>query len=149
METPFKDEGATERHTRLRSFSPIFPVRDLRRALAHYASLGFDVTPYADGDYYGFADRDGVSLHLSVEAGHDHEGEHDHEHVGSAYLYVADADALYDEWARPGVGGVTHRVGDTPYRLREGAHVDVDGNLIRFGSPMPSEPARGEDQGTG
>jgi hypothetical protein len=28
--------------TRLRSFSPIFPVRDLRQALAHYASLGFE-----------------------------------------------------------------------------------------------------------
>jgi hypothetical protein len=81
MDTPFEDEGAAESHTPLRRFSPIFPVRDLRRALAHYASLGFEVTPYADGDGYGFADRDGVSLHLSVKAGHDPEGEHDHEHV--------------------------------------------------------------------
>jgi len=40
---------------RLRSFSPVFPVRDLRRALAHYASLGFGVAPYADGDGYGYA----------------------------------------------------------------------------------------------
>jgi Ser/Thr protein kinase RdoA (MazF antagonist) len=141
MDTPPMDEGAAPR-TRLRSFSPIFPVRDLRRALAHYASLGFDVTPYADGDFYGFADRDGVSLHLSVEAGHSRDGEHGHEHVGSSYLYVADADALYDEWARPGAGGLTHRVGDTAYKLREGAHVDLDGNLIRFGSPMPSQPAQ-------
>ncbi len=126
----------------LTSFSPIFPVRDLRRALAHYASLGFAAEPYADGDFYGFANRDRVSLHLSAE-GHDHDGGHDggHRHTGSAYLYVADADALYDEWAAPGVGGVTRRVGDTPYRLREGSHLDPDGNLIRFGSPMPSQPA--------
>jgi hypothetical protein len=41
MNTPPMDEGAAAR-TRLRSFSPIFPVRDLRRALAHYASLGFE-----------------------------------------------------------------------------------------------------------
>ena len=27
---------------RFSSFSPVFPVRDLRRALAHYASLGFE-----------------------------------------------------------------------------------------------------------
>jgi hypothetical protein len=148
MDAPFENEGAAESHTPLRRFSPIFPVRDLRHALAHYASLGFEVTPYADDDYYGFADRDGVGLHLSVEAGHDHEGEHDHEHVGSAYLYVADADALYDEWARPGVGGQTHPVRDTPYQLREGAHIDVDGNLIRFGSPMPSQPAHAEGRGT-
>jgi Ser/Thr protein kinase RdoA (MazF antagonist) len=127
----------------MRSFSPVFPVRDLRRALAHYQSLGFDAQPYADGDGYGFADRDRVSLHLSLDAGHESgdDGGHDHEHVGTAYLYVADADALYDEWTRPGVGGLTRRVGDTPYQLREGSHVDPDGNLIRFGSPMPSRPA--------
>jgi Ser/Thr protein kinase RdoA (MazF antagonist) len=139
------DEPATAR-TRLRSFSPVFPVRDLRRALAHYQSLGFDASPYSEGDGYGFADRDRVSLHLSLDTGHEHEsngddGGHDHEHVGTAYLYVADADALYDEWTRPGVGGLTRRVGDTPYELREGSHVDPDGNLIRFGSPMPSRPA--------
>jgi hypothetical protein len=120
---------------RFRSFSPIFPVRDLPCALAHYEALGFKVTPYAGGDGYGFATRDGVSLHLSLDEGHGPEA--DHQHVGTAYLYVEDADALYDEWARPGVGGQTGRVRDTPYQLREGSHVDLDGNLIRFGSPMP------------
>jgi catechol 2,3-dioxygenase-like lactoylglutathione lyase family enzyme len=124
---------------RFSSFSPVFPVRDLRRALAHYASLGFEVEPYADGDGYGFAERDEVSLHLSLDEGHGPEA--DHQHVGTAYLYVEDADALYDEWARPGVGGLTRRVGDTPYKLREGSHVDPDGNLIRFGSPMPGRPS--------
>ena len=44
------------------------------------------------------------------------------------------------QWARPGVGGLTRRVGDTPYKLREGSHADPDGNLIRFGSPMPGRP---------
>jgi Ser/Thr protein kinase RdoA (MazF antagonist) len=131
------DEGVPR--TRFTSFSPVFPVRDLRRALAHYASLGFAVEPYADGDGYGFAGRDAVSLHLSLAEGHGPEA--DHQHVGTAYLYVADADALYDEWARPGVGGLTRRVGDTPYLLREGSHIDPDGNLIRFGSPMPGKPA--------
>jgi hypothetical protein len=121
-----------------RSFSPVFPVRDLRRALAHYASLGFEVEPSAGGDGYGFAERDEVSLHLSLDEGHGPEG--GHQHVGTAYLYVEDADALYEEWAQPAVGGLTRRVGDTPYKLREGSHVDPDGNLIRFGSPMPGRP---------
>ena len=131
MLAPMEPDGTTR--TRLRSFSPILPVRDLHRALAHYAGLGFDAQPYADGDEYGFALRDGLSLHLSLD--HRHEAA-DHEHVGSAYLYVDDADTLYDEWARPGVGGLTRRVSDTPYQLREGSHVDPYGNLIRFGSPM-------------
>jgi hypothetical protein len=36
----------------------------------------------------------------------------------------------------PGIAGHTHPVEPTPYRLREGSHLDPDGNLIRFGSPI-------------
>ena len=113
-----------------RKFSPIFPVRDLTAALAHYAGLGFDVFPDQSGADYGFADREGIGLHLTADPGHDHAHSH-----ASAYLYVRDADALYAEWSRPGLGGQTLPVGPTPYQLREGAHIDPDGNLIRFGSP--------------
>jgi len=126
--------GAGQRRPRpqLRQFRPIFPVRDMTAALAHYAALGFDAFPYAGGDDYGFAERDGTGLHLAGDPGHDP----GHSHA-SAYLYVRDADALYAEWSRPGIGGRTRPVGPTPYQLREGAHIDPDGNLIRFGSPMP------------
>jgi DNA-binding MarR family transcriptional regulator len=113
---------------------PIFPVRDLARALAHYTSLGFQVSSYQDGDEYGFAERDGAALHLSHQVDLDPA-------VGAsaAYLYVADADALAREWARPRVGGRTRAPRDTSYGLREGAHVDPDNNLIRFASPMRTE----------
>jgi DNA-binding MarR family transcriptional regulator len=125
--------GAGQRRPlrQLRQFSPIFPVRDMTAALAHYAALGFDAFPYEGEDDYGFADRDGVGLHLSADPGHDPARNH-----ASAYLYVRDADALYAEWSRPGIGGRTLPVGPTPYQLREGAHIDPDGNLIRFGSPV-------------
>jgi DNA-binding MarR family transcriptional regulator/catechol 2,3-dioxygenase-like lactoylglutathione lyase family enzyme len=114
--------------SQFRSFNPIFPVRDLDAALAHYAALGFRTFAYEGGDDYGFADRDGTGLHLAANA--------DGEGHGAAYLYVRDADALYAEWTRPGIGGHTHPVEPTPYKLREGSHVDPDGNLIRFGSPV-------------
>jgi DNA-binding MarR family transcriptional regulator/catechol 2,3-dioxygenase-like lactoylglutathione lyase family enzyme len=114
----------------LRKFSPIFPVRDLREALAHYATLGFRTIRYDDGDDYGFANRDGVSVHLAVHAGH---ARH---RPGSAYLLVRDATALYEEWSRPGVAGHTHPAEPTPYGMREGSHTDPDGNLIRFGSTI-------------
>jgi DNA-binding MarR family transcriptional regulator/catechol 2,3-dioxygenase-like lactoylglutathione lyase family enzyme len=115
-----------------RRFSPIFPVSDLAAALDHYAALGFTTVSYAGGADYGFADRDGLSLHLEGHHGHDLS-----DHGGaSAYLYVRDADALYAEWSRPGIGGQTRPVGPMPYQLREGSHIDPDGNLIRFGSPM-------------
>jgi DNA-binding MarR family transcriptional regulator len=112
----------------LRQFSPIFPVRNLAAALAHYSALGFHAFAYADGEDYGFANREGVGVHLATDP--------DPAHHASTYLYVRDADALYEEWSRPGIGGHTRPVGPTPYKLREGSHTDPDGNLIRFGSPM-------------
>jgi DNA-binding MarR family transcriptional regulator len=112
-----------------RTFSPIFPVRNLASALAHYSALGFETFAYADGDDYGFANREGVGLHLAADP------DHNPAHHASTYLYVRDADALYEEWSRPGIGGHTRPAGPTPYKLREGSHTDPDGNLIRFGSP--------------
>jgi DNA-binding MarR family transcriptional regulator len=130
--TEIKASGVASRSGRrrpprqLRRFSPIFLVRSLDEALAHYGMLGFDTVADEDGDEYGFANRDGVELHLSAAG----------TGPGSAYLYLRDADALYEEWSRPGVAGHTHPVQVTPYKLREGSHVDPDGNLIRFGSPI-------------
>ena len=114
----------------LRRFSPIFGVRDLAAALVHYATLGFRTFADDGDDQYGFARRDGIGLHLAAVT------EHDAACPASAYLYVRDADALYQEWSRPGIAGHTHPPGPTPYRMREGSHVDPDGNLIRFGSPQ-------------
>jgi DNA-binding MarR family transcriptional regulator len=121
--------GQPRPQRQLRKFSPIFPVSDLAAALAHYASLGFTTSVFEDGADYGFADRDGNSLHLAGHHGHDPA-----DHGIVAYLYVRDADALYAEWTQPGVGGQTTPVVETSYQLREGTHTDPDGNVIRFGS---------------
>ena len=75
-----------------------------------------------------------MGLHLATHADHDPT-----RHGASAYLYVHDADALYEEWTRPGIGGLTRPVLLTEYKLREGSHVDPDGNLIRFGSPAETD----------
>jgi DNA-binding MarR family transcriptional regulator len=124
--------GAARRRQprQLQRLHPIFPVADLANALAHYSALDFNTFPYADGDEYGFANREGVGLHLAADPDHDPTRS-----AASAYLYVRDADALYAEWSRPGIGGSTRPVNPTPYKLREGSHVDPDGNVIRFGSP--------------
>jgi hypothetical protein len=105
-------------------------VRHLPTALAHYATLGFETFADAEGDEYGFANREGIGVHLATDT------DHDPAHGVSTYLYVRDADALYAEWSRPEVGGRTQPVGPTPYGLREGSHIDPDGNVMRFGSPM-------------
>lgn len=112
--------------------SPIFPVCDIRAAVSHYRNLGFDVREY-EGDYpYAFASAGDVEIHLTqvgdlVPASN----------MSAVYLYVDDADVLADRWSN--VEGRLHPPVDTEYGLREGAHVDLDGNLIRFGSPL-TEP---------
>jgi hypothetical protein len=43
---------------------------------------------------------------------------------------------LYAEWSGAGIDGHFHEPRDTTYGLREGACLDRDANLIRFGSPL-------------
>ncbi|MDX8150797.1 VOC family protein [Patulibacter brassicae] len=116
---------------RLRSAAPVLPVLDLAAAIAHYRALGFAVEAYAGAEQYAFAERDGVALHLSRWADHDpaRTGAH-------VYLYVDDADALHAAWSTSGTAGRHVSPVDTDYGLREGAHVDPDGNLLRYGSPL-------------
>ena len=111
------------------SVAPVIPVLDLDAALDRYRRLGFEVHAY-DGDArYGFADRDGVALHLTEW------DEHDPKRTASTvYLYVSDADAVYTQWKKSGVDGRFHEPSDTDYGLREFAFVDVDGTLHRVGS---------------
>jgi hypothetical protein len=115
--------------------SPVFPVRDVRAALTHYGMLGFEVNAYgekhAKDPIYGFVKRGSVEIHLALTPNHDPRAS-----SSAAYVYVEDADALYDEWRAAGVAGRLDAPIDTPYRLRELVHVDPDGNLLRVGSEL-------------
>lgn len=108
--------------------APVLPVRDLAAAVEHYRRLGFTVSTY-DGGGYAFAERGDICLHLSQVSELDPARS-----LVSVYLYVTDADALAAEWAAAGVPGRLVAPTDTDYGLREGAHVDPDGNLLRYGS---------------
>jgi predicted enzyme related to lactoylglutathione lyase len=109
--------------------SPVFPVRDIDLAVEHYRKLGFTVRMYEGPDPYAFAERDGIEFHLAqvddLEPGRN---------MSAVYLYVDDADTLYEEWDRAGIDGRLVEPTDTSYGLREGACLDRDANLIRFGS---------------
>lgn len=112
----------------LRSVAPVFSTPDLGRWLDHYRALGFAVERH--DDEYGFASLDGVELHVSVNPDHDPART-----AGCAYLHVDDADALHARWSGVPDGREVAPV-DTPYGLREGAHLDPDNNLLRYGSPL-------------
>ena len=131
-ECDLPDDGTTfSAVIEFREFAPVFPVRDLLEGLEHYRRLGFDVRSYNEDVEYGFATRGGVNLHLTADRDHDPART-----ASAAYLYVSDADALHAEWSESGAGGRFNAPYDTEYGLREGAHVDPEGNLIRYGSPL-------------
>jgi catechol 2,3-dioxygenase-like lactoylglutathione lyase family enzyme len=116
--------------------APVLVARDLDEALERYRRLGFEVSAYTDpgggSGYYGYARRDAIQLHLA----HVHDLD-PRTNLVAAYLYVDDADAVYDAWTAAGVQGRFHPPSDTDYGLREAAYVDPDGNLLRFGSWLP------------
>ena len=116
--------------TSLRRVAPVFITTDLSRALTHYERLGFTVEAYDGGDFYGYACRDGLEIHLAKVRSIDRST-----NACCAYLWVDDAFALHHEWAAAVVEGRLDAPAKTAYGLDEGAHVDPDGNLIRFGSP--------------
>ena len=112
----------------MEQIAPIFAVSDVTAALEFYERLGFVTRRYRGGTEYGFASRAEVELHLGLArpglAG-----------TSSAYLFVDDADALAAQWSL--AGAEVHPPQDTEWGKHEGALVDPDGNVIRFGSPIP------------
>jgi len=109
--------------------APVFPVRDIDRAVEHYRKLGFAVRLYEGPDAYAFAERDGIEIHLALV-----EDLKPRKNMSAVYLYVDDADALFEEWSSAEIDGRLVEPTETSYGLREGACLDRDANLIRFGS---------------
>ncbi|KAK4232408.1 hypothetical protein QBC38DRAFT_464072 [Podospora fimiseda] len=116
------------------SVAPVFSTTDLDRWLNHYKALGFAIRHH--GDIYGFATRENVSIHVLVNANHDPLTT-----AGCAYIYVDDAKALHQAWSAVETGRNVAPV-DTDYGLCEGAHLDPDNNLIRYGSRLDVVPEK-------
>ena len=112
--------------TTFKAVAPIFDVRDVDVARAHYERLGFSVGVYSGGGY-AFATRDDVELHLGMVPA-------ERATRSCAYLFVDDADALAATWVAAGVE--VHPPVDTEWGMREGVVIDPDDNAIRFGSPL-------------
>jgi uncharacterized protein len=113
-------------------FAPCFPTRDMHASLTHYQQLGFTVMPYTTGAEWGWARIGNAEIHLYLKADHDPART-----AAAADLTVPDCDALERQLSATGVPGTSDPY-DTPYGRREAVHVDLDNNLIRFGSPIPN-----------
>ena len=111
-------------------FAPCFPVRDVRAALAHYERLGFDVMPFEDGMEWAWVRFGAAELHLFLKRDHD-----PNTTAAAADLMVDDVDELARAWSATGASGTSDPY-DTPYKMREAVHVDIDNNLIRINSSL-------------
>jgi hypothetical protein len=110
--------------------SPVFPVTSIVAALQHYEQLGFETEFHRD-EAYAFLRAGRAEIHLTSVPSLDSSTS-----TSACYLYVEDVDALYESWSSADIGGRLVPPADTDYGLREFAHIDIDGNLIRVGSPL-------------
>ena len=146
----------------MRSVEPVFHVRDVEAALAFYARLGFAVRRHDAG--YGFAEREGVRLHLRASPEIE-----PFANYAEVYVQTPDPDLLHEEWSACGllpvpgaidaslraeverrwhagerVGLMSEAVEDKPWGVREFGIRDLDNNHLRLGRPLtrPGSPAR-------
>lgn len=111
----------------LRQIMPGLPLSDVAAGVAHYRDvLGFHIN-YQQHDL-GVMDRDDVRI-LLIGRTERHKG------IGSAYVYVEDADALHAELRAKGAN-VRGEPVSQPWGLREFRVLDPEGNEITFGQPF-------------
>ena len=133
LETAEVEPRAHEVEVEVGSIAPVLPVRDVDRALARYRAMGFVTETYQHDDdvpaFYGYVCMGPTEFHVARVADLDPATT-----TSAIYLYVADADAVFERW-KDAVEGRFHGPEDTDYGLREFGYVDPDGNLFRVGSP--------------
>src|ERR671919_646460 len=104
----------------IRQIAPQFFTTDIRSTLAYYKDkLGFEcLGTWQDPPVYAIVARDRQRIHFRcAEPPPPHPDKYADELL-DAYLFVADADALYAEYAGRRVE-FTRALGDTPWRSRE------------------------------
>jgi catechol 2,3-dioxygenase-like lactoylglutathione lyase family enzyme len=106
---------------------PQLPFDHVAAAVAYYRDvLGFRIN-YQQHDL-GVMDRDRITV-LLIARTERHTG------IGSAYVYVEDADALYAELRAKGARVQGEPVSH-PWGLRDFRVLDIEGNWIAFGQPF-------------
>lgn len=118
----------------IRQIAPQFFTTDLPTTLSYYKdTLGFEcLGTWADPPVYAIVARDTQRIHFRVAHVPAPGADKYDEELLDAYLFVDDADALYEEYAARGVE-FTRPLGDMPWRAREFVVRDCDGRLLAFG----------------
>jgi hypothetical protein len=86
--------------------------------------------PYGEGMEWAWIRFGNAEIHLYLKEDHDPART-----AAAADLSVLDCEALERQWSATRASGTSDPY-DTEYGRREAVHVDLDNNLIRFGSPL-------------
>lgn len=124
--------SSRQRESFVRVAIPILPSADFERTMEFWRQLGFEIVERHPG-YLVTAAGD-IEVHFSQDRDPALAGVPG---AGRAFIHVRDAAALHEKLRSVGVDDLGP-VEDQDYGLREFAVTDPDGNLIRFGSPVPS-----------
>ncbi|MDX2157582.1 MAG: VOC family protein [Hyphomicrobiaceae bacterium] len=125
--------------TRMPQFQRAMPVldcTDMSRSIAFYREkLGFSASVWGAPPSFAILQRGTVTLALALAAF----GEAAVSDNWAAYVYVADADALYDELKKLGVD-ISEPPTDQPYNCRDFVVEDPDGHMLSFGQVLLADP---------
>jgi uncharacterized glyoxalase superfamily protein PhnB len=119
----------------IESLAPIFPVRDLSRALDFYQKIGFK-TEFLWEDppsYAVLSAGEQAGLHLSLMA----PGHRGRQTKSLLYLFVRDVDGIYRACLDAGISPYVE-IGDRDYGMRDFELLDPDGNQLTIGTSLES-----------
>ena len=117
--------------------APQFFASDMAATLDYYRDmLGFAcLGTWQDPPVYAIVARDQQRIHFRCAEPPAPSPDKYADELLDAYVFVADADALYAEYAGRGVE-FTRALGDTPWHSREFVVKDCDGRLLAFGARL-------------
>ena len=125
---------------------PVLEVTDVARSIAFYRdTLGFSAAVWGEPAEFAIMQRGTVSIALDgSERGRTANNQH-----WAAYIYVADVDALYEEFNKLGVS-IAREIEDAHYGCRDFDIADPDGYILAFGQDLDVNqygPGLGPDGG--
>lgn len=117
--------------------APILPSRDFQATARFYEALGFIVvSQYQPPDAYLIMRRGDVELHFFPHFELDPATSY-----AGCYIRTSDVETWFENARRTGLPqkGVPRIVAlqDRPWGMREFAIIDLDGSLLRIGTPSP------------
>jgi uncharacterized glyoxalase superfamily protein PhnB len=121
----------------VRQIAPQFFTMDIPATLAYYKDKpGFEcLSTWQDPPVYAIVARDERRIHFRCAEPPTANPNKYRDELLDAYLFVKDADALYEEYAAQGVE-FTRGLADTPWHSREFVVRDCDGRLLAFGANL-------------